>query len=104
MPEPAAALMAAAAAASPGPGPAVTGMMISVCSLDSAGTGAAGAAGAASLPWPAVREGAAATELQLDLGGFPQLERLSFDSWGPFIAPAHTPEVGRRQHFCIQAP
>ncbi len=97
LPEPAAALMAAAAAASPGPGPAVAGMMIRVCSPSPTGM-AAGAAGAASLPWPAVREGAAATELQLDLGAFPQLERLSLesDSRGPFIAPAHTPEVGCR--------
>jgi hypothetical protein len=107
LPEPAAALLAAAAAASPGPGPAVVGMMLRFGSPSPTGTGA-GAAGAASLPWPALREGAAATELQLDLGGLPLLRRLFLRvpqvAWAPFIAPAHTPEVGCREHTFVQAP
>ncbi len=95
LPEPAPALLAAAAAGSPGRGPAVTGMMIRVSSLvrEKTRTGAAGAAGAAPEPWPAVHEGVSATELQLDLGAFPQLGQLYLrvpqDAWGPFIAPAH---------------
>jgi hypothetical protein len=67
---PVAALLAAADAAWPGRGPAVTELQLGVRPLPLGGTGAGVGA--------AVPAGGSAIELQLDLGPFPQLERLSF--------------------------
>jgi hypothetical protein len=82
-------LLAAAAAASPGPGPAVTDLQLSVAQP---GPEAAAGAAAGLANQPPAAPGTAATELLLDVGDFPLLERLSLS--GCRVGPVQEPRVG----------